>query len=198
MLPRIALVIAGLLLALTVSAKPSIAIGNRIFFLAGEEKSPNGQLREYLMADETFDHWTHLVAVRRFPKLKDPKAYIETMAKEYHARRPIMQFAVMRDDARKDWIIDFLDYPDTTDGRFMEWNFFRAHRSEQGLIVCQYAVRHYYKEKIDEIAPQLGPTRQAMLGVLLTAEFVESEEPAKLSAPAAAAPAPSGQAPHQP
>lgn len=121
------------------------------------------------------------------------------MAKQYHAKRPHMQFAVMQDTARKDWVIDFLEYPDSGSVKYMEWNFFRAHSTGGGLVVYQYAVRHYYRKEIEELGGAIGTTRKAMLGVLLKSDFSETEEPNQAPLPAATAvPPAAGQSPSQP
>jgi hypothetical protein len=176
---RFTLAIIGLLLTSILNGKPSVTIGDTLFVLANEEGGADGQLREFLKPDETFEHWTRLVAIRHITKLDDPKSYIDAMARQYHAKRPHMQFAMMQDIARKDWIIDFIEYPDSGKLKFMEWNYFRAHKSSQGLIVYQYAVRYYYKKRIDELGNQIGETRKAMLGVLLKSDFSESESRTK-------------------
>lgn len=171
------LVLLGLLSASNASGKPSIVIGETKFLLASEEADGNGKLREFLPSGDNFEHWTRLVAVREFPKLSDSKEYIANFAREYHAKFPLMQFQVTQNPSSGDWTIDFMEYPTSGSLQFLEWNFFRAHKATQGLLVYQYAERFYFKDDPSEAGKAFKETRQKKLGTLWSAKFEEKEEP---------------------
>jgi hypothetical protein len=169
-------IILGLLSISVSYGKTNVTVGDTTFLLASEEGNNNGKLREYLPIGENFDHWFHLVAVREFPKLDDPKKYIAAFAQQYHAKFPQMQFQVAQDVSTGDWTIDFLEYPTSGTLQFLEWNFFRAHKSPRGLMVYQHAVRFYYSGDMQPAADSFKETRKKMLGTLWAARFEEKEE----------------------
>ena len=60
-----------------VEATPFIAIGDTRFFLASSVPPNNPMVREYVPSGETLENWEQLAAVRIFPNLKDPHAFLD-------------------------------------------------------------------------------------------------------------------------
>lgn len=159
--------------ALAATGKSTITIGSHSFTLASSAGNENEKLREYLLNGENFDRWTRLVAVREFSKISDPEAYIKNMAALYQKKRPYMQFRVFKNDKAPEWVIDFLDYPDSSTERFVEWNVFRAKKQKEGIVVYQYAQREYARDESDEPFSRIGEIRKSQLKEVYSAGFEE-------------------------
>jgi hypothetical protein len=176
---RLLFAIAGLLSASLAGGKPSITVGETKYLLANEEVHGAEKLREFLPSGDSFERWTRLVALREYPKLHDSKDYIGNMSRRYHAKYPLMHYQLAQDVGTGDWMFDFMEYPTSGSLHFLEWNFFRAHETNQGLIVYQYAERFYFQEDATEAGRLFKEARQRTLGTLWSAKFEEKEEPSQ-------------------
>ena len=172
-------IIAAMLLAITLametSAKEAIRLEGETYYLAFTESNEDGSLKEFLLQGETLETWTRMVAVRNFRKIKSPKHYIESMAQNYRAKYPHMQFAVFEKKETKAWAIDCIAYPLGQDSGHVEWNYFQAGRVKgtKGIVVNQYVERKPYEGSLEPVfkAWNLRDYRTKMLGILMPAEF---------------------------
>jgi hypothetical protein len=175
--PKYILFVLVFLCCSVAHGKSTIIVGGTVFVLANSESAENGKLREFLPRNDHFEHWTYLVAIREFPQIADPKRYIIGFSEQYHAKFPLMKYQLATDNANGDWTIDFMEYPAAGDLHYLEWNFFRAHKRPNGIVVYQYAERFYFTTDAKPAGKAFAETRNKMLGTVWAAKFEEVEEP---------------------
>ena len=158
-------------------AKPSVTIGKQVFILAYEEKAKSGALREFLPLGESLDSWEHLVAIREFRTIAEPKQYIVSFAQQYRVQNPTAKFMITEDKVKGDWLIDFMHASPDPKVRFIEWNVFRARKAKEGIVVFQYAARYRYKDAVSEILAVVPKFGSEMSQIVYAAEFEEKDEP---------------------
>jgi len=162
-------------------AAPYVTIGDLKFFKAYAPADSPVQLREYLPAGETFDHWNRMASVRVFKDQKDPKKYLDAVAAQVVKSHPAARAQLLQNDKTKTLVLDFMTFPaDDVRPRFAEWNLMRAkYIKGTGLVVYQYAVRFYVVGK--ETGALVNAERNKMVAPFESATFEEKEEAASAS-----------------
>jgi hypothetical protein len=168
--------LAAIGLVTPVEATPFITIADIRFFLASSVPSGNPMVREYVPSGETLDNWEQLAAVRIFPRLKDPHAFLDGLGHQVVKRNPETRYWLVQNNETKDLVLDFMAFPpSTTKPFYAEWNLWRASYVDgKGLVVHQYARRIY------TVGPEFGAVvkaaREKMYNAFAAATFVELED----------------------
>lgn len=173
------ILLIGILAAIAnlLSAAPFITIGDLKLLRAYAPESSQVDLREYLPAGETFDHWTRLASVRVFKDLEDPKEYLANVAAAVTKSSPAARYQFLQNHKTKEYILDFMTFaPDSEPVHFAEWNLMRArYVKKKGLVVYQYAMRFYdFGESTGAV---IRAERNKMMQPFDEATFEEKEEP---------------------
>lgn len=171
------------LLMLSINCEAEVvSIQGQKFLAAFTNQAAAGSIIEYLPKGQTLDHWTNLFAVRLMPKETSPEDYIVRMAKDYANGHRNMKFAIGHVESSDRWWVDFITYDREKNTiwallsrkskeKFLEWNFFRAENdASNGMILYQYAERHYYTHATDD-GLNFKSVRQAMVPFLKTNDF---------------------------
>jgi hypothetical protein len=152
-----------------------ISIGELKLIRAFASTEQGNELREYLPAGETLQHWQHLASVRVFKNLRDPDAYLKNVAAAVTKSHPQAHYQVFRNT--DSLVLDFTTFtPDSAPEGFAEWNLMRAtYEQGRGLVVYQYAMRLY--EISPTTADRVNAERNKVLGSFGTASFIEQVVP---------------------
>jgi len=97
-----------------VEATPFIIVADIRFFLASSVPSDNPMVREYVPSGETLENWEQLVAVRVFPRLKDPHAFLDGLGHQVVKRNPETRYWLVQNNETKDLVLDFMAFPPST------------------------------------------------------------------------------------
>jgi hypothetical protein len=157
-------------------AAPAIGIGELKFYKIYAPAESAAQLREYIPAGETIDHWNRLASVRVFKDLKDPVAYLQKVAAGVAKSHPAARYQFLQNNQSKVLVLDFMMFaPASSPQPFAEWNLMRARYVEgTGLIVYQYAVRYYTFGA--ETGAKVNAERNKMVEPFESASFEEEKE----------------------
>lgn len=117
--------------------KAAFTFDGQEFFL----RSTEGEILEYLPADETFKNWTALISVREFAGTSDPKAYAQKLIDNAKASSPNAQGQLMENEEAGSYIADFLLPDGKGDDVGFEWNLWRVEQKGDGVEAVQYALR---------------------------------------------------------
>ncbi len=132
----------------------------------------NGFIAEYIPANENFDNWTIMFAVRFLAGNQlDPKTSAESTAKNVKARRakgdPLANAMVLKAADGKSYVIDFL----VSEAGMYEHNVWRFFRAANGLVSYQIARRIYSNNSTPDaqktFISAIATLRQSILDELL-------------------------------
>ena len=154
--------------------KPSLTIAGQKFILAyASPDTPEGRMREYLLAGDTPQHWNRLASVRVYPDQSDGPAFLQKVGAEIMKNQPGAQAQLLKNNDTQELILDFLLFsPPNQPEPFAEWNLMRArYVSGQGLVVCKYAV-HFFKPNAS-LGAQINNSRERLMAEFIKASFLE-------------------------
>jgi hypothetical protein len=124
---------------------------------------PNGdQLIELIRENETFEHWTRLIAFRyqQLPALgNDPKNVVQAISKSLLTTNPQARSDVLANDKTGEAMINFLTWP--PDASFMEFNVFRYIKSRDGKAVVSLQLAYRFTDRSPEGLEQFKKLRTA-------------------------------------
>jgi|UniRef100_UPI0040492300 hypothetical protein len=171
-------ILAALLIGTTAPlllATPQIVIGDLKLQRANLADDTGDQVREYIPAGETLDHWNRLASVRILKKEKDSKKYLTRVADEVKQSNPAASSRFFQND-KKQTVLDFITFaPAESPVKYAEWNLMRAHYVKgSGLVVFQYALR-LYRINADSIN-LIVAEREKMMGPFVEATFDEKDD----------------------
>lgn len=138
---------------------PVFRFDKKAYFLRGE----NDGIREYLTANESFSHWTTLMANRHISTHSDPQKYAALLVETATSSQPNARGQVIESKDGLVFIADFLLFStDRSAPPFAEWNLWRIERKNGFLQAVQYARRFYtmdlsVAEKIQESRKHIVP-----------------------------------------
>ncbi len=158
-----------------VAAAPAgeLIFDGETYHLAYQDGSGSQGVAEFLIAGETMENWTKLVAVRRFAGGDDPDAAAAQMAKSLRQNYPDAKFQLLTRPDGSEAMIDFIIWP--ADHAYAELNIhlYRRVSGHVGLESHQFAYR--FTDASPDAVEQFKAQRQAWLEMLPQANIAWPE-----------------------
>lgn len=130
------LLLALLLGGAAQAAPPSLEFAGVTFYLADAKSAGNRSLEEYLPKGQTFEDYSHLLAVRHDAPV-DLEQYANVLKKDLTTKFPGSTFAVL-ERTETTLEVDFL----IVSGEGREYNLWHFQDTPQGLVSLQFVVRN--------------------------------------------------------
>jgi len=157
-------------------------IDGQTYTLMEKKSDPEtgSSISEYTVEGESSRNWSSLVTIHDYPDMNSPEEYIQRICEVYKKNNPGMKFAQGSNNSRTEFWMDaiFLDAPGAAPAipgteKTVEWSFFKAARSGQGIRVLQYSERRRYENSPEEIFDEwdLRARRAKILPVLTAARM---------------------------
>ncbi len=162
-----------------------LELNGQRFYRAFTSEKEDQLLKEYIPAGETLEHWNQLMAVHvflKFPKEIGVDGYLQKMDESIKAKDPANRCEVYKDEKTGQGLLDFLMWAEKPE-LVAEWNLMLVkYVDDEGLIVYQYAKRHYLSDPHEAQAKELGmeirKLRETMPPLVVKTDFAEKEEQA--------------------
>lgn len=139
------------------------------------QASPDYTKQEYLSQGQTPDAYTDMVLVETLATLDSPENISARMVDALDQRKatdPLVNHAILRNDAQSEVILDFLLSSQTPDGeRIIEWNAYRyteLPRDVPGILLLGISRRAYGDADAQTFMQELGQMRGEAINALAT------------------------------
>lgn len=133
---RLGLLLALLLGGAVQAAPPSLEFAGCAFYLADARSAGNRSLAEYLPKGQTFEDYSHLLAVRHDAPV-NLEQYANLLKKDLTTKYPGSTFAVLE---RTETTLELEFLIASEQGR--EYNLWHFQNTPQGLVSLQFVVRN--------------------------------------------------------
>lgn len=132
---RLGLLLALLLGGAAQAAPPSLEFAGMVFYLRDAKSAGNRSLEEYLPKGQTFEDYSHLLAIRHDAPV-DLEQYANVLKKDLTTRFPGSTYTVL-ERTETTLEVDFL----IVSGEGREYNLWHFQNTPQGLVSLQFVVR---------------------------------------------------------